>query len=116
MSQTALITGATGAIGEAIALGLAKHPDFEVHLVARDRLKAERVTERVRRESGNPHVRYHLCDLSRRAEIYALAAAWQGPLNVLINNAATAPRRRQETPEGIELMFAVNALSYFWMT
>ncbi len=113
---TALITGATGAIGEAIALGLAQHPEFDVHLVARNRAKAERVTERVRRESGNPKVRYHLCDLSRRAEIYALAEKWERPLHVLINNAAIAPRRRQETPEGIELMFAVNVLSYFWMT
>jgi NAD(P)-dependent dehydrogenase (short-subunit alcohol dehydrogenase family) len=34
---------------------------------------------------------------------------------VLVNNAAVAPRRREETPEGIELQFATNVLGYFWM-
>jgi len=116
MSISALITGATGAIGEAIAIGLAKQPEFEIHLVARDRAKADRTVARIRQQSGNAKIRYHLCDLSRRTEIYALAEAWNGPLHVLINNAATAPRHRQETPEGIELMFAVNVLSYFWLT
>ena len=32
-----------------------------------------------------------------------------------VNNAATTPRRREETPEGIELQFATNVLGYFWM-
>jgi hypothetical protein len=34
---------------------------------------------------------------------------------VLVNNAAATPRRREETPEGIELQFATNVLGYFWM-
>ena len=36
-------------------------------------------------------------------------------MHVLVNNAAVAPRRREETPEGIELQFATNVLGYFWM-
>jgi retinol dehydrogenase-13 len=44
-----------------------------------------------------------------------MAARWKGPLHVLVNNAAVAPRRRQATPEGIELQFATNVLGYFWM-
>jgi retinol dehydrogenase-13 len=44
-----------------------------------------------------------------------MATRWHGPLHVLVNNAAVAPRRRQETPEGIELQFATNVLGYFWM-
>ena len=66
--------------------------------------------------SGNPHVRYELADLSRRAEIEALADRWQGPLHLLVNNAAVTPPTRQETPEGIELQWATNVLGYFWMT
>jgi NAD(P)-dependent dehydrogenase (short-subunit alcohol dehydrogenase family) len=36
-------------------------------------------------------------------------------LDTLINNAATAPKRRTETSEGIETQWAVNVLAYFRM-
>ncbi len=111
----ALVTGGTGAIGAAIALGLARHPNTEVHIIARDAAKAERTVERVRQASGNPHVHYHLCDLSLGQEIYALAETWRGPLHILINNAALSPRVRLESAEGIEMQFAVNVLAYYRM-
>jgi retinol dehydrogenase-13 len=44
-----------------------------------------------------------------------LIKRWVGPLHILINNAACAPRIRQETPEGIELQFATNVLGYYWL-
>ncbi len=113
---TAIITGATGAIGEAIAQGLAEYSDYEVVLIARNEAKAQKATQRIIQATGNQGVRYLLADLSRRADIYALADQWQGPLHALVNNAAASPRSRQETPEGIEYQFAVNVLSYLWMT
>jgi NAD(P)-dependent dehydrogenase (short-subunit alcohol dehydrogenase family) len=61
-------------------------------------------------------VTYALGDLSRWASIQTLVGCWHGPLHVLVNNAATTPRTRQETPEGIELQLATNVLGYFWMT
>lgn len=111
-----VVTGATGAIGGAIALGLAKQPHHHVYIIARDKAKAEKTVERIQRTSGNPHVNYLLADLGRKAEIYALAESWEGPLHMLVNNAAICPRQRRETPEGIEMQFAVNVLGYFWMT
>jgi NAD(P)-dependent dehydrogenase (short-subunit alcohol dehydrogenase family) len=116
LRQVALVTGATGAIGQAIARGLARHPDFEVVLLGRDEARTRRAAEGIARSTGNPRVRYELADLSRQKEVEALARRWQGPLQVLVNNAATSPRRRQETPEGIELQFATNVLGYFWLT
>ena len=113
--SVALVTGATGAIGRAIAERIAARPEYEVVLVCRDAAKAEKTVEAIRRETGNPHVRYELADLSQRASIRALAERWDGPAHVLINNAAITPRRREETPEGIELQFATNVLGYFWM-
>jgi NAD(P)-dependent dehydrogenase (short-subunit alcohol dehydrogenase family) len=113
--KVALVTGAAGAIGKAIALGLARQPDFEVILVGRDRERIEAAANEVRRASGNARVRGETADLSRLAEIRALAARHSGPLDVLVNNAATAPRRREETPEGIERQLATNVLSYLWM-
>ncbi|MEN8172447.1 MAG: SDR family NAD(P)-dependent oxidoreductase [Chloroflexota bacterium] len=111
-----LVTGATGAIGEAIAFGLARQDHHSVYLVARNKSKAERAVKRIIEATGNHHVDYLLADLGRRTDIYALAENWEGPLHVLVNNAAASPRKRQETREGIEYQFAVNVLSYFWMT
>ena len=108
----ALVTGATGAIGEAIARGLASDREREVVLVARSRDKAERCVQRIRQETGNDHVRFELADLSRGDAIEDLAARWEGPLHILVNNAAVTPRQQEESPEGVELQFATNVLAY----
>ena len=113
--RVALVTGASGAIGLAIARQLASKPDWEVVLVCRDARKGERCVAQLQRETRNRAVRCELADLSRHSSILALARRWDGPLSVLVNNAATTPRRRQCTPEGIELQFATNVLGYFWM-
>jgi NAD(P)-dependent dehydrogenase (short-subunit alcohol dehydrogenase family) len=115
-SRAAIVTGASGAIGKAIARQLAALPGHEVTLVGRDETRARQAANDIVRESGNERVRYEVVDLSRQTAIEALAARWRGPLHVLVNNAAATPRDRQETAEGIELQFATNVLGYFWMT
>ncbi len=112
---TAIVTGPTGAIGKAIARQLAAKPGFEVVLAVRNSQKAEKAVAEIKKATGNEGVRYELVDVSRRASVEAFAAGWVGPLHVLVNNAAATPRRREETPEGIELQFATNVLGYFWM-
>ena len=116
VTQVALVTGATGAIGQAIVRQLAARDGFEVVLAARNEAQAQQAVAEIQRATGNPRVRYELVDVSRRASIEALVARWRGPLHVLINNAATSPRQRQVTPEGIEVQFATNVLGYFWLT
>lgn len=111
----ALVTGATGTIGKAIAGGIAARPGFDVVLICRDAAKAEAAVTDIRRRSGNQGVRFELADLGRKASIEALAKRLQGPVQVIVNNAAITPRRREETPEGIERQFATNVLGYFWM-
>jgi NAD(P)-dependent dehydrogenase (short-subunit alcohol dehydrogenase family) len=113
--RIAAVTGASGAIGMAIARQLAEVPGHEVVLLCRDEDKAARCVEHISRATDNPRVRYELADLSRRDSIQALEQRWQGHLDILINNAATTPRRRMETPDGIEMQFATNVLGYFWM-
>ena len=113
--KTAIVTGATGAIGLAIAKGIAGEPGFKVVLVCRNEAKAQRAVSAIQRDTDNEAVRYELADLSRSAEVVALARRWQGPLHVLVNNAAIAPRRRTTTPEGLELQFATNVMGYVWM-
>jgi len=113
--SVALVTGATGAIGKAIARLLAARGEAVV-LLCRSEEKAQRAVHEIREATGSQHVRYLLVDLSRRPSIDGLAERWKGPAHVLVNNAAIAPRRRQESPEGIELQFATNVLGYFWLT
>ena len=113
--RVCLVTGATGAIGKAIARQIAGQPDTEVVLACRDEKKAVQTVREIVETTGSPRVRYELVDVSRKASVHALAERWRGPLHVLVNDAAVTPNRRQETPEGIELQFATNVLGYVWM-
>jgi len=110
-----LVTGATGAIGKAIARKLAETKYSEVVLVCRDQNKAEQTVKEIIDLTGNSRVRFELADLSRYGDIRRLVERWAGPLHGLINNAACTPRSRQETPEGIEMQFATNVLGYYWL-
>jgi NAD(P)-dependent dehydrogenase (short-subunit alcohol dehydrogenase family) len=113
-NRIVMVTGATGEIGRAIARQIAALPGFEVVLACRDEQKAQRAVEQIGAATGNRAIRVEIVDLARKASVQALADRWTGPLHVLINNAGITPKRRQETPEGIELQFATNVLGYFW--
>jgi len=115
MQRVSLVTGATGAIGQAIAHRIAQEPGSEVVLVGRNEERGVRIARDIVHETKNERVRFETCDLSRESSIVALAKRWNGPLHLLINNGATTPRTRQETPEGIELQLATNVLAYNWM-
>lgn len=114
-TRVVAVTGATGAIGSAIARQIAAVPGYEVVLICRDPEQADRCAGNIIQDTGNRRVRVALADLSRHSEIQTLAHNWVGPLDVLINNAAVTPRVLSHTPEGIELQFATNVLGYFWM-
>ncbi|MGD9265452.1 MAG: SDR family NAD(P)-dependent oxidoreductase [Lysobacterales bacterium] len=114
--RLALVTGATGAIGKAIALGIAGQPGYRVVLLCRNAQKAERAVADIVAQTGNEQVGFELVDVSSKASIEALAGRLQHPVHVLVNNAATTPRRRLETAEGVEMQFATNVLGYFWLT
>ena len=112
--KVAGVTGSTGAIGYAIASQLAAQ-QYKVVLLTRDPVKSKSAVESIISNTGNQSVSFSLVDLSRHASIKELASSWEGPLHVLVNNAAITPPQRLETPEGIELQFATNVLGYFWM-
>ena len=102
--RLAVVTGATGAIGRAIAEKLAA-AGWELVLPVRDLTRAKRLPGTIAE-----------CDLSRRQSIEAFARGISGPVHALVNNAAECPVRREETPEGIERQLATNVLGYLWMT
>lgn len=103
MNKRAVVTGATGAIGGAIARRLADE-GWELILPVRDPARAAKLPGKA-----------FQADLGRRASIEAFARELAGPVHALVNNAAECPRARQETPEGIERQLATNVLGYLWM-
>ncbi len=114
-NKTAIITGAYGAIGKAIALALASSNSYNLTLVGRNKIKLENTVSEIINETKNTNIGYELVDLSIKSNIEEFAMEWEGPLHLLINNAATTPRHREETSAGIELQFATNVLGYMWM-
>lgn len=113
--KSVLITGATGAIGKSIARLMADQKNHTVTILARNEEKAKWILDEIKRKTGNENVHYIICNLSRKKEIMEAANNWEGPLHILINDAGVTPRKREETPEGIEMQWATNVLGYFWM-
>ncbi|CAF0882275.1 unnamed protein product [Didymodactylos carnosus] len=113
--KTFIITGAYGTIGSAIANILAKNHDHQVICVGRDKIQLDNVIKSIKGSTNNEAVRGYAVDLSMKDNIYEFAKEINEPIDVLINNHATAPNQRQETSNGIELQWATNVLGYCWM-
>src|SRR5579883_917875 len=111
------MTGATSGIGEVAAERLAE-AGATILFVARDRARAEATLQRLRAKGAAPH-RFYLADLSRLAEMKRVGAeiAADAPrLDVLVNNAGALFSARRVTPDGLEMTFALNHMSYFVLT
>lgn len=113
--KTAIVTGAYGKIGKAIAEKIALQSNYRVVLVGRDELNLINTASSIIKTTGNSLIEYKVVDLSSKSSIIDLANNWYEPLHLLINNAATTPRSRLETEDGIEMQFATNVLGYMWM-
>lgn len=114
MNKTVIITGAYGAIGTGITEGMAE-AGFNLILVGRNKLRLKQLAADIQNASYDINVKHNCVDLSCETEIAGFADQLTDPVDVLINNAATCPRQRTETPEGIEMQFATNVLGYFRM-
>ncbi|MBE0663934.1 MAG: SDR family NAD(P)-dependent oxidoreductase [Bacteroidales bacterium] len=113
--KIAIVTGAYGTIGKAIANGIAKTLNYRVIMLGRDPVMLRNAAEDVRKQSGNTEIIEGLLDLSLKKNIEAFAETISEPVHILVNNASTTPRQRLETEEGIEMQWAVNVLAYFRM-
>jgi NAD(P)-dependent dehydrogenase (short-subunit alcohol dehydrogenase family) len=116
--KVVVITGATSGIGQVTAERLAGM-GARIVAVARDRARGEAALARLRERGPGPAHRAHYADLSSMAgtkRVAAEIAAAEPRVDVLINNAGALFNIRQVTPEGLELTFALNHMSYFLMT
>jgi retinol dehydrogenase-13 len=114
IKREAIVTGAYGAIGLAIASGLATN-GYRVTLVGRDESRLAKARTTIMQQTANPEIFIEVADLGLQKEIIEFSRRWLRPLHLLVNNAATGPRNRTETAEGIEVQWATNVLGYFWM-
>lgn len=119
--RTVVMTGASDGLGREAALRLALW-GADLVLAVRDRRKGEVVAARIVRETGRPGaVRLTRLDLAELASVRDGAeeiARTVGPggIDLLIHVAGLVTARRRESPEGFELMTAVNALAPLLLT
>ncbi len=114
--RTILITGATTGIGLEAARTLARR-GARVLVGARDEARGRAVVATIVAAGGQAEL--FLADLSRLAsvrEAAARVAAEHPRLDVLVNNAGVALRRRHLTGEGHEVVWATNVLAPFLLT
>jgi NAD(P)-dependent dehydrogenase (short-subunit alcohol dehydrogenase family) len=112
-----LVTGATGGIGKATALGLARLGATLV-LVTRDPRRGDATVAEIKQQTGNDALDYLTADLASQQSIRQLADEFKGKyrhLHVLINNAGGVFPRTY-TVDGLEKTFALNHLAYFLLT
>lgn len=108
-----VITGGASGIGIETARAFAS-VGANVTLAVRRLYAAAPVIADLRQSSGNDSIGAMELDLADRQSIAAFAAAWSGPLDVLVNNAGImALPQLERTAEGWEMQFATNHLGHF---
>ena len=110
--RAAIVTGAASGIGVETARALAQ-TGAAVTLGVRDVERGQAVAQDIIATTGNPAVHVGRLDLTDLASVEAFAAAWDGPLHVLVDNAGVMDTPETYTPLGWELQFATNHLGHF---
>jgi len=109
--KVVVVTGGNSGIGFHTAKHLAAH-GARVVLACRN---VDSANEAAARLTGD--VAVEQLDLASQASVSAFAQRWQGPLDVLVNNAGVMrPPRYRQTEDGHELMFGTNHLGHFALT
>ena len=115
--RTVLVTGGTGGIGKATALGLAAM-GARVAITGRDPDRATAAAAEIRAVAGAT-VEVFVADLSSQSQVRALAEQVLNRLpsiDVLVNNVGGFWATRHVTADGLERTFALNHLAPFLLT
>jgi NAD(P)-dependent dehydrogenase (short-subunit alcohol dehydrogenase family) len=102
------VKGGTSGIGLETARARA-----EVTLAVRNADAGQRIASEIVATTGNTHILAAPVDLADWASVASFVAAWDGPLDVLVNNAGVMACPQTRTPQGWELQFATNHLGHF---
>ncbi len=116
--KVCIVTGANTGIGLETARGLADM-NATVIMACRNRERGEAALADIASGSKSSCVELMLVDLASQRSIRDFAAAFKeryDRLDVLVNNAATVPAKRESTVEGIEMQFGANHIGAFLLT
>jgi retinol dehydrogenase 14 len=116
--KSVLVTGGTGGIGKATAIGLAAL-GARVGITGRDQARTEAAAVGIRAAPGSPAVDAFAADMSVQAGVRRLAALVLDTylhLDVLVNNVGGFWAHRRLTADGLEYTFALNHLAPFLLT
>jgi NAD(P)-dependent dehydrogenase (short-subunit alcohol dehydrogenase family) len=108
--RTVVITGTTSGIGLAAATELAR-AGARVVMAVRNTQRGEQIAAEM---GGRAEVR-HL-DLTDLASVRAFADAWEGDIDLLINNAGIMAVPEGRTKDGFETQIGTNHLGHFALT
>ncbi|KAM7406829.1 hypothetical protein PAMA_002843 [Pampus argenteus] len=83
-----------------------------IHMVCRNKERAEAAKDEIIKQSKNEDVHVHVVDMSSAREVWEFAQNFSqnNTVHVLINNAGCMVNQRELTEEGIEKNFATNTL------
>jgi len=114
---TFVVTGANSGIGKAMSTALAK-TGATVVMVARSAEKGEKARADVKKESRNDDVHLERADLGSLDEVRDLASRLVEleRIDALLNNAGVYLPERMVSPDGLEMMLAVNHYAPFLLT
>lgn len=108
---TAVVTGANSGLGAHTARELAAH-GAAVVLACRNVSSGQEAASTM---AGSPRVEQ--LDLASQASVREFVGRWDGPLDLLVNNAGVmTPPRYRETEDGFELQYGTNHLGHFALT
>ncbi|GGX30940.1 oxidoreductase [Streptomyces chartreusis] len=110
LGRTAVVTGANSGLGLATVEALAG-AGAHVVLAVRDTGRGESAAATV-----NGSVEVRRLDLADLSSVREFAAAWEGGLDLLINNAGVMNIPEARTKDGFEMQFGTNHLGHFALT
>ncbi len=108
--RTVVVTGANSGLGAICARELAR-AGARVVLAVRDTERGARAAATM---DGDTEVR--ALDLADLSSVRAFAAGWDGPLDVLLNNAGVMALPERRTKDGFEMQIGTNHLGPFALT
>uniref|UniRef100_A0A1A8RDA5 Dehydrogenase/reductase (SDR family) member 12 n=1 Tax=Nothobranchius rachovii TaxID=451742 RepID=A0A1A8RDA5_9TELE len=112
-----IITGANSGIGKAAAQEIASRGGT-IHMVCRDKGRAEAAKAEIIANSKNQNVHVHIVDMSSARQVWEFAQSFSqnNVVHVLVNNAGCMVNQRELTEEGLEKNFATNTLGTYILT
>lgn len=116
--KVCMVTGATRGIGYAVAKGLAQK-GASVVIVGRSEKRIRDALTGIRQVVNGACVEGLLADLSSQADVRKLAREFSerySALDVLVNNVGATILKYRQSPDGLEMTWALNYLNHFLLT